>query len=157
MWHVAVHRATSNWIIIETFQVNTIQTKFLITYVIQWLKLVITCKNIRTYPLLLKCSIILQTESIGTEKPNPSASSTFIILMPITSPSTLTRGPPEFPYTKKNRKKRNSIKSISNKRWNYKHTWQPFPVHYQLNFKPSKTHTHMCIKLRRLEKLEIMT
>lgn len=51
-----------------------------------------------SYPLFLKWSIILVTESIGTAKPKPSAANTFMILTPITSPSTFTRGPPEFPY-----------------------------------------------------------
>lgn len=107
-------------------------------YLIQQFELVITCKNIRTYPLFLKCSIILQTESIGTEKPNPSASSTFIILTPITSPSTLTRGPPEFPYTRKI--ERNSIKSISKRAETINTHDNHF--HNRLNFKPSKTHTY---------------
>lgn len=49
------------------------------------------------YPLFLKCSMILDTESIGTENPRPSAAKTFMILTPITSPSKFTRGPPEFP------------------------------------------------------------
>lgn len=51
-----------------------------------------------SYPLFLKWSIILVTESIGTAKPKPSAANTFMILTPITSPSTFTRGPPELPY-----------------------------------------------------------
>ncbi|WVY94804.1 hypothetical protein V8G54_033892 [Vigna mungo] len=50
-----------------------------------------------TLPLLLKCSIILDTESIGTEKPSPSAAVNFIMFTPIISPSMLTRGPPELP------------------------------------------------------------
>ena len=54
--------------------------------------------SVITYPLFLKCSIILHTESIGTEKLNPSAAITFIMFTPTTSPSMLTRGPPEFPY-----------------------------------------------------------
>lgn len=59
---------------------------------------VLIAKKKIAYPLLLKCSIILAIESIGTAKLNPSAASTFMILTPTTSPSTLMSGPPEFPY-----------------------------------------------------------
>lgn len=61
--------------------------------------------NLKSYPFFLKCSIILEMESTGTEKPNPSAANTFIIFTPTTSPSRLTRGPPEFPYNIKHIKK----------------------------------------------------
>lgn len=52
----------------------------------------------RTYPDFLNCVMILETKSIGTEKPSPSAPITFIMLTPTTSPSIFTRGPPEFPF-----------------------------------------------------------
>lgn len=55
-------------------------------------------KKFMQYPLFLNWSMILETESTGTAKLNPSAASTFMLLTPTTSPSILTRGPPEFPY-----------------------------------------------------------
>lgn len=53
--------------------------------------------------------MIFLTESIGTAKLNPSAAITFIKFTPTTSPSILTRGPPEFPYITD----RNNYKYIS--------------------------------------------
>lgn len=69
------------------------------THVKQYSELLTSRKG--AYPLVLKCSMILETASIGTEKLSPSAAKTFIMLTPITSPSMLTRGPPELPWTKK--------------------------------------------------------
>lgn len=51
--------------------------------------------------------MILETESIGTEKLSPSAPSTFIVLTPTTSPSMFTRGPPEFPFTNTSERENN--------------------------------------------------
>lgn len=64
-------------------------------YVIQYSNI-----NHKRYPFFLKCSTIIETESIGTAKLNPSAAATFITLIPTTSPSILARGPPELPYPK---------------------------------------------------------
>lgn len=50
----------------------------------------------------LSCSTILIAESIGIAKLTPSAAKAFMVLIPITSPSRFTSGPPELPCPQHN-------------------------------------------------------